>query len=132
MTDTTLLNSDQLFDDPRTPEDEALRFYAHIVHCMNNEICKLNNEQTIEWKDLPDYMLEGLKGAVWSGRTPRESHEAWMQDRLANGWVLGPVKSIENKVSPCLVPYDKLPYSQKVKDCLVTGMNEFLKTLYKR
>jgi hypothetical protein len=33
---------------------------------------------------------------------------------LANGWTLGEIKDIENKISPSLIPYDEL--SEEVKN----------------
>lgn len=49
-------------------------------------------------------------------RTPEQSHEMWMADRLANGWVYGSVKDKEKKTHPDLVPYDQLPEIEKRKD----------------
>jgi hypothetical protein len=49
-------------------------------------------------------------------RTPEQSHELWMADRIANGWKFGPVKDKVKKTHPDLVPYDLLPEVEKLKD----------------
>ena len=54
--------------------------------------------------------------------TPEQSHEKWMQDRLDNGWVLGPVKDADKKEHPLLIPYTDLPQSQQIKDSLFTAI----------
>ena len=44
------------------------------------------------------------------------THEVWAQQRLDDGWTLGPERSDEKKHHPCLVPYDQLPESEKEYD----------------
>lgn len=41
-----------------------------------------------------------------------------MRIRLQNGWTYGPVKDVEAKKHPNLVPYDELPPDQRAKDIL--------------
>lgn len=43
-------------------------------------------------------------------------HEVWAQNRINDGWTYGPVRDDVNKTHPCLVPYEKLPESEKVYD----------------
>ena len=102
---------------------------AKMVHCINNRICELNGEQQISWEDAPDYMKEGLIGALRSDTTAEEGHNAWMQNRLENGWTLGPVKDLEAKTSPCLIPYNELPYEQRVKDSIRMGVRDYLRQM---
>lgn len=45
-------------------------------------------------------------------------HDAWMADKIADGWIHGPVKDAEAKTHPCLVPFDHLPVHQRKKDHL--------------
>lgn len=47
-----------------------------------------------------------------------ENHNHWLNDRKSKGWKYGPVKDIEKKENPCIVPYDELPKYQKDKDKL--------------
>jgi class 3 adenylate cyclase/tetratricopeptide (TPR) repeat protein len=44
------------------------------------------------------------------------THEVWAQQRLDDGWTLGPERSDEKKHHPCLIPYDDLPESEKEYD----------------
>lgn len=109
---------------PTTPTEV---FIARLVHHVNNAICADNNEQGIAWKDAPGHMQAALLQAVKENLPAKEAHEAWMRSRLENGWVLGLVKDIENKISPCLIPYEELPYSQRIKDTVCMAIVEFCK-----
>ena len=40
-------------------------------------------------------------------------HEVWAAGRIAEGWTYGKEKNFELKTTPCLVPYDELPESEK-------------------
>lgn len=44
------------------------------------------------------------------------AHDVWAQGRIAEGWVYGEEKNSERKTTPCLVPYDELPESEKEYD----------------
>lgn len=46
------------------------------------------------------------------------SHDNWLKQKVAEGWVYGEVKDPEAKTHPCCVPYEELPESQKFKDLL--------------
>ncbi len=43
-------------------------------------------------------------------------HEVWALGRKNEGWVYGETKDSEAKTTPCLVPYDELPESEKEYD----------------
>lgn len=40
-------------------------------------------------------------------------HDVWAAGRIAEGWAYGEEKNVELKTTPCLVPYDDLPESEK-------------------
>ena len=44
------------------------------------------------------------------------AHEVWAADRRAQGWFFGPHRNDEAKETPCMVPYDQLPESEKDYD----------------
>ncbi len=44
----------------------------------------------------------------------REEHDAWVAERIENGWVYGEKKNVENKITPYLVDYDLL--SEEIKE----------------
>ncbi len=43
-------------------------------------------------------------------------HEVWAQSRIREGWTYGKQRDDETKQTPCLVPYDELPESEKAYD----------------
>ena len=44
------------------------------------------------------------------------THEVWAQGRIREGWTYGEARDDKNKKTPCLVPYDELPESEKEYD----------------
>ena len=46
----------------------------------------------------------------------RAVHAAWMEARIAEGWTYGLKRNDDLKQSPCLVPFDELPESEKAYD----------------
>lgn len=46
----------------------------------------------------------------------RVTAAAWVSYKAADGWRYGPFKDPVAKTHPCMVPYDKLPPEQRVKD----------------
>lgn len=59
--------------------------------------------------------IEGVKTAL-EGATAEELHEAWVRQKMADGWFYGPFKDEAIKTHPCLVPYSELPEEQRLKD----------------
>jgi len=49
---------------------------------------------------------------------PSDSHENWLAEKRATGWVFGEAKAAEKKTHPCFRPYDELPGEQRRKDAL--------------
>lgn len=43
-------------------------------------------------------------------------HDVWAVGRLEQGWTYGSVRNDETKETPCLVPYNELPESEKEYD----------------
>ena len=43
-------------------------------------------------------------------------HEVWAAERISEGWQYGETHDYEQKYHPCLVPYDRLPESEKEYD----------------
>jgi len=46
----------------------------------------------------------------------RNVHEVWSKGRIDDGWTYGAERNDEAKNHPCLLPYDKLPESEKEYD----------------
>jgi hypothetical protein len=54
-------------------------------------------------------------------------HERWMQAKLDAGWIYGPKTDFKKKTNHCLVPWQKLPEEEKIKDReLVRGIPDIL------
>lgn len=47
------------------------------------------------------------------------SHDNWMTYKMSHGWVYGETKDPKRKTHPCIVPYEELPESQRLKDRVV-------------
>lgn len=43
-------------------------------------------------------------------------HETWMNNRIKEGWTYGKKRDDNKKTHPCIVPYNKLPESEKEYD----------------
>ena len=59
---------------------------------------------------LPEELLEITE------KLAANAHDVWAQGRIAEGWVYGEEKNSERRTTPCLVPYDELPESEKEYD----------------
>src|SRR5229473_4546638 len=46
----------------------------------------------------------------------KNSHDVWARSRIAEGWRYGPQRDDARKEHPSLVPYDRLPESEKEYD----------------
>lgn len=97
---------------------------AKMVHEANRKYCEMIGDYSQpEWKDAPDWQRESTSKGIENVRqnpdvTPKESHEIWSEEKIANGWVWGPVKDPEKKEHPCLTVYENLPFEQQVKDSI--------------
>ena len=97
---------------------------AAICHEVNAAYCKtLGDFSQPPWANAPGWQkksaLEGVQAALGDPEwTPEKSHEQWMRQKEAEGWTYGLNKDAEAKTHPCMLPYDKLPQSQRVKDHL--------------
>lgn len=96
---------------------------AAVCHEANRELTRILKDVPLQahWDDCDaDMKAMVLKGIEWRCNNPdapaSASHEAWMQDRLSLGWVLGPERSNEKKTHPALVPYKDLPPGVQLKD----------------
>lgn len=102
--------------------DEWVEKTAKICHEANRAICAAaGDDSQVSWEDAPEWQRESARrGVIFAQHNPEASaatqHEAWMADKLQDGWVYGPEKDPEKKTHPCLVPYDELPFEQRVKD----------------
>lgn len=95
---------------------------AMACHEVNRAYCQaLGDLSQPAWADAPGWQRDSamLGVELHAGNPdagPQASHESWMAQKVADGWVYGEVKDPESKTHPCLVPFDELPADQQAKD----------------
>lgn len=97
---------------------------AKVCHEVNRAYCHaIGDHSQPPWDDAPNWQkVSACNGVEFHLRnpdaTPENSHESWLAEKVATGWVLGPVKDDSKKEHPCMLPYSELPLEQRVKDYL--------------
>lgn len=97
---------------------------ARVAHEINRAYCEaIGDKSQPAWEDAPHWQVKSAIQGVEFHRanrkaTPAASHESWMAEKQRDGWVEGPVKNPELKQHPCMLPFDRLPIEQRVKDFL--------------
>lgn len=97
---------------------------ARIAHEVNREWCAFNGDQSQPtWDNAPDWQRNSaINGVAFHRENPSAgdsaSHDSWMAEKVADGWVYGDVKDPEAKTHPCIVPFEQLPREQQFKDRL--------------
>lgn len=107
---------------------------ARVCHEVNRAYCEaLGDSSQPKYEDAPQWQRDSAMMGVTlhlnnpdSG--PQASHESWMAQKVAEGWVYGPEKNPELKQHHCMVPFDQLPREQQAKDFLFRGVVHALKT----
>lgn len=96
---------------------------ARVAHEVNRAYCEaLGDNSQPAWEDAPQWQRDSARMGVALHTAndvgPEASHESWMAQKIADGWVYGPVKDPEAKQHPCIVPFGELPREQQAKDYL--------------
>lgn len=97
---------------------------ARITHEANRAYCvTIGDLSQPPYDEAPEWQkqsaLSGVTGILDGTITrPEQSHEGWLAQKEADGWVYGPVKNPDAKQHPCTVPYSELPPEQQHKDAL--------------
>lgn len=105
-------------------EATVLQMAARAAHEANRVYCNsLGDDTQLPWEESPDWLRESVvKGVLGIKNNPAltsaQSHSMWVAHKLANGWGFGELKDPEAKTHPRMVPYDKLPKNQQLKDAL--------------
>lgn len=98
---------------------------ARAAHEVNRAYClALGDPSQRPWEEAPEWQQKSARLGVLgvaAGNTPAQSHESWMAQKQADGWVWGPMKDEITREHPCLVPYAELPPAQREKDRLFVG-----------
>ena len=97
---------------------------AKAAHAANKKYCKSIGDDTQKaWGGSPDWQKESaIAGVRFHIANPDASddasHNSWMEQKVADGWVFGEVKDADAKTHPCMVPFEDLPAEQQAKDAL--------------
>jgi hypothetical protein len=97
---------------------------AMICHQANKAYCHSIGDHTQkDWDYAEQWQRDSaIKGVEFRLNNPLAGddaqHNAWMQEKVDQGWVYGPEKDAERKEHPCLVPFGSLPLDQQIKDKL--------------
>lgn len=98
---------------------------AKICHEANRVLTQYAGDVPVQpaWKDSPEEMrLSCVKGVEYAlahpDATPEAQHEAWCQERAAQGWVFGAVKDNKAKTHPALRSYAELRPEVRLKDAV--------------
>jgi hypothetical protein len=102
---------------------------AELCHEVNRMYCKIiGDESQPPWAEAPDWQKESTLAGVqyhldnpYIGR-PVASHDNWMTRKLLEGWRYGPIKDVDKKEHPRLLPYYRLPVEQRIKDDLFSSI----------
>jgi hypothetical protein len=95
---------------------------ARTCHEVNRAYCAtIGDFSQKSWedtrKDIQQSAISGVVAFILNpNATPEMSHAGWSNFKIADGWVYGPIKDLDNKTHPCLVPYSELPEAQRAKD----------------
>lgn len=106
---------------------------ARVCHQANKAWCEFNGDYTQkDWNECEQWQVESAyRGVEFRIKNPASGidaqHKAWIEDKIANGWVYGEVKSEEHKTHPCLIPFEELPDFQQKKDALFCAIVDALK-----
>lgn len=97
---------------------------ARKCHEANKAYCEIIGDMSQpSWDDAPDWQKNSAINGVEihlndETMTGEDSHSAWSQQKLEEGWTYGKKKDPVKKTHPCLVPYEELPVEQRVKDII--------------
>jgi hypothetical protein len=106
---------------------------AAMCHQANKLWCEVNSDfSQKDWGDAEqwqrDSAINGVKFRLANPDAKEDAqHNAWMEDKIKDGWVYGEVKDAEKKTHPCIVPFNELPEFQQKKDKLFCAIVDALR-----
>lgn len=92
---------------------------ARVCYEANSAYCVILGDAVLSWEQCEKSAVAGVEYFLNNPLcNPIDQHDAWSKDKIADGWVYGPVKDAKAKTHPCLVAYHELPEEQRRKDAL--------------
>lgn len=95
---------------------------ARVAHEVNRAFCSsIGDHSQPVWEDAPEWQQSSAVAGVEfikanPNASPSASHESWLKQKTAEGWMYGETKDPVAKTHPCYVAYHDLPTEQKSKD----------------
>jgi hypothetical protein len=105
---------------------------AKVCHEANKAYCEgIGDNSQKSWNEAEQWQRDSaVKGVEYrldnSTAAPSAQHDAWMADKVKDGWVYGEEKDATAKTHPCIVPYNELPEEQRKKDSLFQAVVDAL------
>lgn len=105
---------------------------ARVCHEANKAYCEVIGDNSQKsWEEAEqwqrDSAIKGVEFRLNNSTAPASAqHDAWMDDKVKDGWVYGKIKNPVAKTHPCIVPYDELPIEQRAKDKLFQAVVDSL------
>jgi hypothetical protein len=115
-----------------TPSLEVMQI-AFVCHQANKAWCEANDDRTQkDWHGAEGWQRQSaIKGVEFRLENPNAGHDAqhnaWLEEKISDGWVYGETKDAVSKTHPCIVSFDELPDFQKKKDALFCAIVDSLK-----
>ena len=112
---------------------EAVEVIAKMCHQANKAWCEIHDDNSQkDWYEAEQWQRDSaIKGVEYRLANPSSGkdaqHNAWMADKVNDGWVFGEVKDAEKKTHPCIVPFEQLPLFQQKKDALFCAIVDSVK-----
>lgn len=105
---------------------------AQIAHALISGLGRLWGVEVIAWEDAEEAYQKGLIAGVTAyfespELTPAQEHQAWVDAKLADGWVSGAVLDASSKVHPLLLPFDELPIEHRSRAVMLHAAVHALK-----
>ena len=95
-----------------------------MCHAVNRNWCReLGDFSQPRWHEAPEWQttsaIEGVKFHLANPDADASaSHDNWLKQKRAEGWMYGKEKDPDVKTHPCMVPFEELPIAQQIKDRL--------------
>lgn len=122
-------NEDAAYDDAKEfieMQRERVSAIARVTHELNRAFCRaLGDLSQPVWEEAPEWQRSSaIAGVFFHIENPDAgddaSHNSWMEQKRADGWIYGKVKDPEASppTHPCMVAFEELPPEQQLKDKL--------------
>ena len=88
---------------------------ARVCHEANRAWCEVNGDHSQRDCQSADpwqreSAIERVEFALANPHAPESAqHDAWMADKIRNGWIFGQTKDTAAKTHTSIVPFDELP-----------------------